>query len=198
MKLGKAKTMKKHLSMLFGEKAELMKGSRTKRMHIYVDENSNNKVRYEAEKLGISISDYIVYTTLFFKTKDIPEKLDKTLNKLNKLLKEQPKQTTKFNKNVMKELANQYKEGSNVMVTEKRNKKKEEGKTKQFHLRVTQEAYEEIKKRAATFSMSISDYVVFVTLHFDVMEISKKIDTINAKIDTLTTDKDEVNSEVNS
>lgn len=34
--------------------------------------------------------------------------------------------------------------------------------------------------------MSISDYVVFTTLHFDVMEISKKIDEINTKIDYIT------------
>lgn len=71
------------------------------------------------------------------------------------------------------------------MANETNANQNEDGKTGQFHLRVTQEAYEEIKKRAAAFSMSISDYVVFTTLHFDVMEISKKIDEINTKLDAI-------------
>ena len=60
-----------------------------------------------------------------------------------------------------------------------------EVRTEQFHLRVTQETYEEIKRKAAEFSMSISDYVVFVITHFDLMEISKKIDEINRKLDAI-------------
>lgn len=57
--------------------------------------------------------------------------------------------------------------------------------TNQFHLRVTQDAYDKIKRRAAEMSLSVSDYVVFVTTHFDVMEISRKIDEINARLDAI-------------
>ena len=63
-------------------------------------------------------------------------------------------------------------------------------RTEQFHLRVTQECYNEIKRRAAMYSMSISDYVVFVLQHYDVAETSKKIDEINAKLDILLAQKE--------
>ena len=143
-------------------------------------------MRSEAKALGISISDYVLYAALFFKTDDIPEKLDLTIYKLNRLnLSSLKSITTHLTKNTVKKIIKQYKEGSNFMTNENNIEQKKKGKTGQFHLRVTPEAYEEIKKRAAAFSMSISDYVVFTTVHFDVMEISKKIDEINTKIDLI-------------
>ena len=57
---------------------------------------------------------------------------------------------------------------------------------KQFHLRVTQETYDEIKRRAEAMSLSVSDYVVFITTQYDVMEVSRKIDEINARLDAIT------------
>lgn len=57
--------------------------------------------------------------------------------------------------------------------------------TNQFHLRVPQETYDIIKRRAAEMSLSVSDYVVFVTTHFDVAEISRKIDEINNRLDAI-------------
>ena len=62
------------------------------------------------------------------------------------------------------------------------NTENSDGKTEQFHLRVTRETYEEIKKQAAEFSMSI----VFVITHFNLMEISEKVDEINKKLDVMT------------
>lgn len=61
----------------------------------------------------------------------------------------------------------------------------------QFHLRVTQETYDEIKRRAAAMSMSVSDYVVFVTTQFDITEISRKIDEINARLDEISEDTED-------
>lgn len=55
----------------------------------------------------------------------------------------------------------------------------------QFHLRTEAETFEKIKKKAKSLSMSISDYVAFTTTQFDVLEISKKIDMLNALIDNL-------------
>ena len=186
MRTGKANIIKEHTAMLFGEKTKLLEGIRTKRMHVYVDEKSDEKVRSEAKALGISISDYVLYAALFFKTDDISEKLDLTIYKLNRLnLSSLKSITTHLTKNTVKKIIKQYKEGSNFMTNENNIEQKKKGKTGQFHLRVTPEAYEEIKKRAAAFSMSISDYVVFTTVHFDVMEISKKIDEINTKIDLI-------------
>lgn len=57
--------------------------------------------------------------------------------------------------------------------------------TSQFHLRVTQETYDKIKAKAAEMSLSVSDYVVFIVTHFDVVEISRKIDEINARLDAI-------------
>lgn len=65
------------------------------------------------------------------------------------------------------------------------NMKNNEGRTEQLHLRVTGETYDVIKRKAAEFSMSISDYIVFVITHFNLMEFSEKVDEINRKLDAL-------------
>lgn len=75
-------------------------------------------------------------------------------------------------------------------MAEKNISENTEVKTEQFHLRVTQETYEEIKRKAAEFSMSISDYIVFAITHFNLMEISKKIDEINRKLDAISNSKE--------
>lgn len=180
----KKSTKKEIAQQLFGDKIQIMHGDRKKRMNIIVDDETNAKVRSEAKRMGISITDYITYVAIFFKVDDIPSKLDLTLSKLN-LLKTVPKKALKKleleNVKFVKQTVKEYKEGDNDMSEEK-----QKSKTNHFHLRVTNETHEKIKERASKFSMSISDYVVFTTLHFDVMEISKKIDEINAKIDYIT------------
>jgi len=180
----KKSTKKEIAQQLFGDKIQIMHGDRKKRMNVIVDDETNAKVRSEAKRMGISISDYITYVAIFFKVDDIPSKLDLTLSKLN-LLKTVPKKALKKleleNVKFVKQTVKEYKEGDNDM-----GEKKQKSKTNHFHLRVTNETHEKIKERASKFSMSISDYVVFTTLHFDVMEISKKIDEINAKIDYIT------------
>lgn len=180
----KKSTKKEIAQQLFGDKIQIMHGDRKKRMNVIVDDETNAKVRSEAKRMGISISDYITYVAIFFKVDDIPSKLDLTLSKLN-LLKTVPKKALKKleleNVKFVKQTVKEYKEGDNDMSEEK-----QKSKTNHFHLRVTNETHEKIKERASKFSMSISDYVVFTTLHFDVMEISKKIDEINAKIDYIT------------
>lgn len=42
-------TMKERTAIIFNEKVELMQGNRVKRMHVYVDEKSNIKVRENAK-----------------------------------------------------------------------------------------------------------------------------------------------------
>lgn len=66
------------------------------------------------------------------------------------------------------------------------NMENSEGRTEQLHLRVTGETYDVIKRKAAEFSMSISDYIVFVITHFNLMEFSEKVDEINRKLDAMT------------
>ena len=51
-------------------------------------------------------------------------------------------------------------------------------KTAQFHLRVTPEVFEQIQKKAADMSMSVSDYVTFVTTRYDIEEVSMKMDKV--------------------
>lgn len=166
--------------VLLGEYMKFMHGTKNKRMHVYVDKATSEKIKEESLNLGVSMSEYVVYAALAFKVRDIPDKLDDTLAKLDQYISDnniklKRKKPTKAEQKVEK--------GERTMA-EKTNESTEV-RTEQFHLRVTQETYEEIKRKAAEFSMSISDYVVFVITHFDLMEISKKIDEINRKLDAI-------------
>ena len=73
--------------LLFGENMKFLEGNRTKRMHIYIDGKANEKVREGCEKLGLSISEYVLYTALTFDASCIAKKLNITLGKVNKILK---------------------------------------------------------------------------------------------------------------
>lgn len=176
---------------LFGENIRFLDGISNKRLHPYVDEKTAEKIRTESKRLGISISEYVLYTAFMFKTDDIPQKLDNTLEKLNHYMnmkgiepvkKGDGSIMTKTSGDELRQRSGtKTNKGSNA--AEKEQPKKE--RNEQFHLRITQESYDEIKRRAAKFSMSLSDYVVFVTTHFDIMDISRKIDEINKKLDAV-------------
>lgn len=73
---------------LFGEYMKFMHGTKNKRMHIYVDKETSKKVREESQKLGVSISEYVIYTALAFKVRDIPDKLDNAVTKLNRYIEQ--------------------------------------------------------------------------------------------------------------
>lgn len=169
---------------LFGEYMKFMHGTKDKRMHVYVDKATSEKVREESQKLGVSISEYVIYTALTFKVRDIPDKLDRAISKLDTLMRDGSirlvhKQRTDSTRKGETDMAEQEKN-----ITE--NMENSEGRTEQLHLRVTGETYDVIKRKAAEFSMSISDYIVFVITHFNLMEFSEKVDEINRKLDAMT------------
>lgn len=181
---------------LFGENLIYLDGISNKRLHPYVDEGTAEKIRTESKLLGISISEYVLYTAFTFKTDDIPQKLDNTLKKLNQYMdikgikpikKGDGITMTKRNGSELRQQdgarAGKSENEAGTEAREIEQPKKE--RNEQFHLRITQESYDEIKRRAAQFSMSLSDYIVFVTTHFDIMDISRKIDEINEKLDAV-------------
>lgn len=158
---------------LFGENIKYLEGAKTKRMHVYVSETSNKKIRELCEKYDISISEYVIYTALSFDLSNVLNSICEALSKTNTL-------------------ASQYKvDVSNIKGKgEKRMSKMPTTDinkigSSQLNLRITPEAFDEIKRRAATLSMSISDYIVFTTTHFDIMDIAKKVDEINSKLDKI-------------
>ena len=56
-------------------------------------------------------------------------------------------------------------------------------KTAQFHLRVSPAVYQNIKAKADEMSMSVSDYVTFVTTRYDIEEISLKLDKMSEQLE---------------
>lgn len=158
--------------LLFGDNMKFLEGNRTKRMHVYVDKKANEKVREGCEKLGLSISEYVLYTAFSFDASRIAKSLNVTLSKVNKMLKDA---------NITCKIKSK---GVRTMKENTKNTEMEV-RSEQLHLRVTPEAHDEIKRRATALSMSISDYIVFTTTHFDIMDIAKKVDEINQKLDVI-------------
>ena len=144
--------------VLFGENIRYLEGAKTKRMHVYVDAVSNEKIRTSCERYGITISEYVLYTALSFDLNNVSGLLNDALNKTNALA-----------------------ECRGVDVSNIKGK----GGSTQLNIRITPEAFEEIKKRAAALSMRVSDYIVFTTTHFDIMDIANKVDEINQKLDKI-------------
>lgn len=76
--------------------------------------------------------------------------------------------------------ADQYMKGENNMTTNQM-----ADKTKQLHLRVTPEIQRNLKEKAAALGMTLSDYIAFVIMNYD-------IETTNAKLDKLAGMSDKV------
>lgn len=149
--------------------------TKKRRMGISVSEEANELIRSESAKKGVTMSDYITDIALSFQADEISKKLDATLQKLKRHI-------NAFNKlHPDDPIRLKYRNKGDVIMAEKGKK----AETKQFHLRVTQETFDEIKRRANAMSLSVSDYIVFVTMHYDVMEVSRKIDEINARLDAM-------------
>ena len=158
-----------------------MKGDKKQRLHIYVTAELNERIRKECEENGVTLVKYLLGHILSFDLSAMPERLQNALEKTNRLL---------IVSNVKANYRPRNQIGEFVTMAKVMNNEGVEIRTEQFHLRVTQECYNEIKRRAAMYSMSISDYVVFVLQHYDVAETSKKIDEINAKLDILLAQKE--------
>ena len=164
------------LRYLFGEKAKFLEGKKTKRMHIYVDPKSAEEIEKGCARYSISISKYVLYAALNFDLSNVAENLSLILAEINKHMQ---------NAGVTCEITNK---GVKTMTEINKNNTistANEERSEQLHLRVTPEAHDEIKRRAMALSMSISDYIVFTTTHFDIMDIAKKVDEINQKLDAL-------------
>ena len=160
---------------LFGENIRYLEGAKTKRMHIYVDAVSNEKIRTSCEKYGITISEYVLYTALSFDLNNVSGLLNDALNKTNALAKCRGV-----------DVSNIKGKGEKTMSKASYSEPEiEKAGSTQLNIRITPEAFEEIKKRAAALSMRVSDYIVFTTTHFDIMDIANKVDEINQKLDKI-------------
>lgn len=139
---------------------------------IVVTQESEEKIRERSLQKGISLTECIVDTALNIKLPD-SSKL-KAIRKPTKTIsyKQQAKE-------YMDSLKNKEYGKDDVM-------NKENGasaKTKQFHLRVKPEVFEQIQKKAADMAMSVSDYVSFVTTRYDIEEVSMKLDKVAALLE---------------
>ncbi len=157
---------------------------KTTRFHIYTDTATKQKVLDACEFLNVNQGDYLVCVLLSFDVRGIPDKLQTTLEKTNKLLRSEK---VKFPKKAYYGLLNK-KKGDIPMA-----KKVSDVRTEQFHMRVSKACYDEIKARASSYSMTVSDYVMFVLTHYDVYETNRRVDEINDKLDELAKVKNEIN-----
>lgn len=161
--------------VLFGENIRYLEGAKTKRMHVYVDAVSNEKIRTSCERYGITISEYVLYTALSFDLNNVSGLLNDALNKTNALAECRGV-----------DVSNIKGKGEKTMSKASNSEPEiEKAGSTQLNIRITPEAFEEIKKRAADLSMRVSDYIVFTTTHFDIMDIANKVDEINQKLDKI-------------
>lgn len=161
--------------VLFGENIRYLEGAKTKRMHVYVDAVSNEKIRTSCERYGITISEYVLYTALSFDLNNVSGLLNDALNKTNALAECRGV-----------DVSNIKGKGEKTMSKASNSEPEiEKAGSTQLNIRITPEAFEEIKKRAAALSMHVSDYIVFTTTHFDIMDIANKVDEINQKLDKI-------------
>ena len=160
------------LSQLYGESIKLLDGNQTERLHLYINEKALSNIQKIRDKYGIRKTEAVLYTALNFDLSQVSKKLTVTFDKVNNILKKA---------DIVCETKN---EG---VCTMRHNTNKEElkARSEQLHLRVTPEAHAEIKRRATALSMTISDYIVFTTTHFDIVDIARKVDEINQKLDAL-------------
>lgn len=161
--------------VLFGENIRYLEGAKTKRMHVYVDAVSNEKIRTSCERYGITISEYVLYTALSFDLNNVSGLLNDALNKTNALAECRGV-----------DVSNIKGKGEKTMSKASNSEPEiEKAGSTQLNIRITPEAFEEIKKRAVALSMRVSDYIVFTTTHFDIMDIANKVDEINQKLDKI-------------
>lgn len=174
--MSRGPTKKERRRTAFGSSYALleryMEGKRTKRLHFLTSREADEVIKRESGRLGITMSDYVLYRALTFKTGDITGLLGSAILKLDRCIEAN---NIKLNK------------GATVM-NEVKNFKKDNvanAKTEQYHLRVTPDAYEKLIARANEYSMSVSDYITFIICHFDISEISLKIEEINSRLDAI-------------
>lgn len=131
-----------------------------------VTEQAKAVIKEQSEKQGITQTEFIVNAAVNTKIPD--SSIWKSIRKpvMTNDYKQKAKEFVEIMKNTDREDNDMNKKNGASQ------------KTAQFHLRVTPETYAQIQKKANEMSMSVSDYVTFVTTRFDVQEISAKMDLI--------------------
>ncbi len=167
---------------------------KNKRIHIYVRDEHNDLIRQESKKQGLSISEYIINKVISFDVKGIPLMLDDIIRLIKKLSEKKVLKMSE-DKEIVQALAKltsiependeSFTETEDLdavlkeFVSAKDDKKCNLTiKTKQLHIRTSEEVYELIKVQAAKHSMSMNDYIAFIATEFDIENISKKVDAI--------------------
>lgn len=172
----RAPTKKQRRKEAFGDDYVLVEkyveGKKTARTHFLTIPAADAIIKRESERLSIPMGDYIIFKALSFKTRGIIDLLNSTVLSLDQFMKAN-NITLKKGETLMNEVTN-FKKNLPANV-----------KTEQYHLRVTPEAYEKLASLANEYSMSISDYITFVVCHFDISEISSKVEEINSKLDAI-------------
>lgn len=161
-----------HATLRNPDISKYLEGPKEVRLHIYINSSLNKIVREDCAKYNITITKYILYHVLSFGFDNMPRNIDEALTKTNILL-ENKKLHFKNEKN-----------GENTYMANSP-KQEKEPPTEQLHLRITKACHEEIKKKAAMYSMSVNDFIVFAILHYDLSETARKINEINDKLDKL-------------
>ena len=151
-----------------------MEGPKTKRMHVYVDKETCDKIVAESKNMGLTFSDYVIYITMTFDINCAQKRLEKTLALLDQYIEKN---------NVDYACKGDINMENNI--TKNKHFEKNSSDKKQFHLRVPQAVYDEIEKRASRQGMTVSNYIVFVTTQFDIVDISNKIDEVNNKLNLI-------------
>jgi hypothetical protein len=147
---------------------------KNKRLHVYATKEVDEYIRSECDKQNISICDYLSEKAEVFQTRDIDEKLKDVIAKVDKLA-----EIKGIN------LDNCYWLSERGFVMDNFEDNKNTMKAEQFHLRVTQETYDKIKQKANEYSMTMSDYVVFAVTHFNLLDLTQKVEQIDNKLNAI-------------
>lgn len=157
------------------------------RISISISEKKLNKATKDGAAMKLDRINYVTMLALSFDMSNIAPALDKALFTLSAINGEDFKRSAPTS---IEKLASTYKNTrkKDITMNEKNITNKEtapaERKTS-FHLRVSNETFEIIKKKADSYGLSVSNYVEFVISAFDIMDIAGKIDELNERIDAL-------------
>lgn len=137
-------------------------------LNVVVTEKADEAIRTRAKEKNMTVTDFIIDQAISVR---IPDS-----DKLKKIQAEYSADYEEKAKAFLKEIKEREGDGMNRPNGASK-------KTAQFHLRVSPEAFQIIQDRAEAMSMSVSDYVTFITTRFDIEEINKKLDKLIALLE---------------
>lgn len=150
-----SKTMEKK-QQFFGHYYDIVKSGNSVRLAPMVDKRTKNYVEEESRKLGISITEYMIYRLL---SADIDDLLNE------KLLNPEIYKTCRGRNNVQRKRSEKGcfisdKEGASYKNPEIR-------RDKRISMRVSSKCKEEIERRATELSLELNDFVALVFQYYD-------------------------------